>query len=86
MGLTSGCLPECGQTCAYSLAPVVVNDVKPSSLPISVLKDPAGVPQHLLSLSSIEDDGLGEELQVVWEIEPGAKRCGEGPAARSNRL
>lgn len=24
-------------------------------------------------LSSVEDDGLGEELQVVWEIEPGAR-------------
>jgi len=27
-------------------------------------------PQHLLTLSSVEDDGLGEELQIVWEIEP----------------
>ena len=29
-------------------------------------------PQHLVSLLSVEDDALGEELQVVWEIEPGA--------------
>jgi hypothetical protein len=29
-------------------------------------------PQHLVMLSSIEDDALGEELQVVWELEPGA--------------
>jgi hypothetical protein len=28
--------------------------------------------QHLVKLSSIEDDALGEELQVIWEIEPGA--------------
>jgi hypothetical protein len=28
--------------------------------------------QHLVSLTSIEDDALGEELQVVWDIEPGA--------------
>jgi hypothetical protein len=26
-----------------------------------------------VTLSSIEDDGLGEELQVVWELEPGAR-------------
>ena len=26
-----------------------------------------------MTLSSVEDDGLGEELQVVWEIEPGAR-------------
>jgi len=30
--------------------------------------------QHLVSLSSVEDDGLGEELQVVWELEPGASK------------
>ena len=30
-------------------------------------------PQHLVSLASIEDDALGEELQVIWEIEPGAR-------------
>lgn len=27
---------------------------------------------HVLSLSSVEDDSLGQERQVVWEIEPGA--------------
>jgi hypothetical protein len=27
----------------------------------------------LLTLSSVEDDGLGEEPQVIWEIEPGAR-------------
>src|ERR1039458_6057850 len=30
-------------------------------------------PQHRVSLTSIEDDALGEELQVIWEIEPGAR-------------
>lgn len=29
-------------------------------------------PQHRLTLSSIDEDGLGEELEVIWEIEPGA--------------
>ena len=28
-------------------------------------------PQHLVTLQSIEDDALGEELQVIWEVEPG---------------
>jgi superfamily II DNA or RNA helicase len=27
--------------------------------------------QHLVSLVSVEDDASGEELEVVWEIEPG---------------
>ena len=29
--------------------------------------------RHLVSLSSLEDDSLGEELRVVWELEPGAR-------------
>lgn len=28
--------------------------------------------QHAVLLSSIDEDGLGEELEVVWELEPGA--------------
>jgi len=50
-----------------------VNNVKPSSLPTDALKPKFSGPQNLLTLSSVEDDGLGEELQVVWEIEPGAR-------------
>ena len=29
--------------------------------------------QHLVSLVSVEDDATGEELEVVWEIEPGTR-------------
>ncbi len=29
--------------------------------------------QHVISLVSVEDDATGEELQVVWEIEPGTQ-------------
>ncbi len=29
--------------------------------------------QHLVSLISVEDDATGEELEVIWEIEPGTK-------------
>ena len=28
--------------------------------------------QHCLTLSSIDEDALGEQLEVIWEIEPGA--------------
>ena len=45
-----------------------------TSVVASVERAPAFAgPEHLLTLSSVEDDGLGEELQVVWEIEPGAR-------------
>jgi superfamily II DNA or RNA helicase len=29
--------------------------------------------QHLVRLSSIDEDALGREIEVIWEIEPGAK-------------
>jgi len=29
-------------------------------------------PQNLVTLSSIDEDSLGEQIEVVWEIEPGA--------------
>lgn len=34
---------------------------------------PGGQPQHLVSLASLDEDALGEELQVIWELEPGAR-------------
>lgn len=65
--------PEQGQLVQARSRPWVVNGVKPSKLPASPLRSPFDRPQHLLTLASVEDDGLGEELQVIWEIEPGAK-------------
>src|SRR5690554_1907722 len=64
-------VPEQGQLVQVRSRQWVVNEVKPSSLPAVALKPDFGGPQNLLTLSSVEDDGLGEELQVVWEIEPG---------------
>ena len=39
--------------------------------------------QHLVRLVSVEDDATGEELEVVWEIEPGTeiRERAELPAA-----
>ena len=65
-------VPEQGQLVQVRSRQWVVNEVKPSSLPAVAMKPSFAGPQNLLMLSSVEDDGLGEELQVVWEIEPGA--------------
>jgi len=32
------------------------------------------IAQHVVSLSSLEDDSLGEDIEVVWELEPGRLR------------
>ena len=66
-------LPEQGQLVSVRSRQWIVNEVRPSTLPTPAMKLPVASPQHLLTLSSVEDDGLGEELQVIWEIEPGAK-------------
>jgi SNF2-related domain len=44
--------------------------------------------QHLVSLISVEDDATGEELEVVWEIEPGTSviERAELPAIAVERL
>src|SRR5689334_17085052 len=65
--------PEQGQLVQVRSRRWVVNGVKPSGLPAPAMRLPVARPQHLLTLASVEDDGLGEELQVVWEVEPGAR-------------
>ena len=65
-------LPEPGQVVIVRQRPFVVLDVKASQLPAPATISAPIVHQHLARLSSVEDEGLGEELSVIWEIEPGA--------------
>lgn len=65
--------PEQGQLVTVRQRHYVVTEVGKSTLPNKPLKSGANGAQHLITLSSVEDDALGEELQVIWEIEPGAK-------------
>lgn len=71
-------VPELGQIVTVRQRRYVVSDVVPSALPTDVLYNTQTEPQHLISLSSIEDDAGGpgrssETLQVVWEIEADAR-------------
>jgi hypothetical protein len=65
--------PEQGQLVEVRQRRWVVTDVTTSALPEpgAVVSGPA--PQHLVALSSVDDDALGEELQAIWELEPGAR-------------
>jgi len=65
--------PEQGQLVSVRLRQFLVTDVARSALPSGVLRPGLGDGQHLVTLTSVEDDALGEELQVIWELEPGAK-------------
>lgn len=62
--------PEQGQLVDVRNRRFVVTEVRRSGI---VEPHAVSTPQHLVSLSSIDDEGLGEELNVVWELEPGAR-------------
>ena len=66
-------LPEQGQLVSVRSRRWVVGEVNKSALSAPPLEPVPAKAQHLVSLLSVEDDALGEELQVVWEIEPGAE-------------
>ncbi|ESQ09470.1 MAG: DEAD/DEAH box helicase family protein [Thiohalocapsa sp. PB-PSB1] len=61
--------PDAGQVVEVRQRPWVVVDVSRSPFAPDVVRK-AGADAALVTLSSIEDDGLGEELQVLWGIEP----------------
>jgi superfamily II DNA or RNA helicase len=63
-------MPEIGQLVVVRKRPFVVTEITPSA---PVLGGDTGKSSNLVKLSSVEDDGLGEELQVIWELEPGTK-------------
>lgn len=65
--------PEQGQLVDVRSRRFVVTDARRTSLPIDPLLNGLPQPQHLITLSSVEDDALGEELQVIWELEPVAQ-------------
>ena len=66
-------VPEQGQLVKVRQRTYVVTEVARSGLPADALSPTRNGAQHLVTLSSLEDDALGEELQVVWELEPGTE-------------
>lgn len=72
-------LPEPGQLVDVRRRRYVVVDVTQDPLARDSLKVGELQSQHLVTLSSVEDDALGEDLQVIWEIEPGATAIHKTP-------
>lgn len=64
-------IPEQGQLVKVRGRAWIVSDVRRSALLPDPLR-PVQPTHHLMTLTSVEDDGMGEEAQVLWEIEPGA--------------
>jgi superfamily II DNA or RNA helicase len=63
---------EVGQVAVVRERHWVVADVRRSTQPsdVALLSETT---HTLVELSSVEDDGFGEELSVIWELEPGAR-------------
>jgi hypothetical protein len=72
-------VPEPGQLVDVRRRRYVVVDITQSPLLTDILTTSSFQRQHLVTLSSVEDDALGEELQVIWEIEPGAAAIDKTP-------
>src|SRR3954452_20821536 len=72
MRAASSSPPELGQLVNVRSRRWVVGEVLAGTLSPPPLEPTSDGPQHLVSLLSVEDDALGEELQVVWQVEPGA--------------
>jgi len=63
-----GSVPEPGQLVEVRRRQWVVTDVSSG-----VLSPTSNGGQHLVGLSSLDEDSMGEEIQVVWQMEAGAQ-------------
>lgn len=69
--MTAPAQVEVGQLVRVRGQQWVVSDLNVSTLPVDELA-PTTVPgRTLVTLTSVSEDDLGEELAVVWEVEPG---------------
>lgn len=70
MGIEST-LPEVGQLVEVRQRRFVVSDVTASTLePSLLLTGIQPVRHHVIGLRAVDDETLGEDVRVVWEIEP----------------
>jgi len=64
-------IPEIGQLVHARNRAFVVTEVQSQGLATDALQ-PTEAPMHWVKLSSVEDDAFGEEIELFWELEPGA--------------
>lgn len=61
-------IPEPGQLVEIRRRQWIVSDVQASAFKSGIDGD-----HHLVSMTSIDEDSLGEELRTIWQLEPGAR-------------
>jgi superfamily II DNA or RNA helicase len=68
---TAIAIPEPGQLVAVRDRQWIVADVSRGLQETDVYSADGDYAEHLVTLVSIEDDAMGEEAQIIWELEPG---------------
>ena len=71
-------VPSVGQLVDVRSRRYVVTDIRRSALGASPAYEAPAQHEHLVTLSSVDDEGAGQALEVVWEIEPGARAFDRG--------
>ena len=71
--MTTQAVPQTADAVEVRRRQWVVREVVGSSLPKDPLRQETNDASHVVRLSSMDEDGWGEELEVIWEIEPGAR-------------
>lgn len=64
-------LPEAGQVVEVRGSTWAVANVQAQGLPLSPADDAAAKLDHVVDLQSLDEDRLGEQLSVIWELEVG---------------
>jgi SNF2 family DNA or RNA helicase len=64
-------LPEPGQVVEVRGSTWAVANVQAQGLPLSPADDAAAQLNHVVDLQSLDEDRLGEQLSVIWELEVG---------------
>jgi hypothetical protein len=64
--ITHGTAPEPGQLVEVRRRQWIASEINAGAIA------PGRAKQHLVRLTSIDEDSLGEEIEVLWELEPGA--------------
>lgn len=64
-------LPEPGQVVEVRGSTWAVANVQAQGLPLSPADDTAAQLNHVVDLQSLDEDRLGEQLSVIWELEVG---------------
>jgi superfamily II DNA or RNA helicase len=69
--LTAPSLPDPGQVVEVRGSTWAVANVRAQGLPRSPADDSAAQLNHVVDLQSLDEDSLGEQLSVIWELEVG---------------